>query len=89
MEERFTTPVLLTLAALVTAQTASVAAGWGDQHTGRAIEEELDDTGISLWAQGALERGWYVGYAAPALGAAALAFAFSREPATGPAGSSP
>ncbi|MFD6323030.1 hypothetical protein ACFWOL_09170 [Streptomyces sp. NPDC058442] len=50
VEERFTTSVLLTLAALVTAQTASVAAGWGDQHTGRAIQEELDDTGISLWA---------------------------------------
>lgn len=80
VEERFPTPVLLALAVLVTAQTASVTAAWGDQHTGRAIQEELDDTGISLWAQGAIERGWYVGYAALALGAAALAFAFSREP---------
>lgn len=79
-EERFPTPVLLVLAALVTCQTASVAAAWGDPYTGSAIEEELTNTGISLWARGAIERGWYVGYAALVLGAAALAFAFTRPP---------
>ncbi|MET8216527.1 hypothetical protein [Streptomyces hirsutus] len=79
-EERFPTPVLLALAALVTCQVASVAAGWGDPYTGSALEEELEGAGISLWARGAVERGWYVGYAGLALGAAALAFAFTRPP---------
>ncbi|MFC5953102.1 hypothetical protein ACFP51_00935 [Streptomyces pratens] len=83
VEERFPTPVLLVLAALVTCQVASVAsvaAGWGDPYTGSALEEQLEGTGISLWARGAVERGWYAGYAALVLGAAALAFAFTRPP---------
>ncbi|MFE9922197.1 hypothetical protein ACFYQA_11570 [Streptomyces sp. NPDC005774] len=80
VEERFPTPVLLVLAALVTCQVASVAAGWGDPYTGSALEEQLEGTGISLWARGAVERGWYAGYAGLVLGAAALAFAFTRPP---------
>ncbi|MFC5670150.1 hypothetical protein [Streptomyces incanus] len=59
---------------------ASVAAGWGDPYTGSALEEELEGAGISLSAWGALERGWYAGYAALVLGAAALALAFTRPP---------
>ncbi|MFC9850242.1 hypothetical protein [Streptomyces prasinus] len=80
VEERFPTPLLLVLGALATCQVASVAAGWGDPYTGSALEEQLEGAGVGLWVRGAVERGWYAGYVALVLGAAALAFAFTRPP---------
>ncbi|NBM17842.1 hypothetical protein [Streptomyces sp. GC420] len=80
VEERLPTPLLLSLAALAICQAASVTAAWGDQYTGRAIHEELEDAGISLWGREAIERGWYVGYAALVAGATALSFSFTRRP---------
>lgn len=80
MEERFPTPLLLSLAGLAICQVASVTAAWGDQFTGAAIDAELRSAGISLWGRDAMERGWYVGYAVLAAGAGALSFAFSRQP---------
>ncbi|MFB6642346.1 hypothetical protein ACWHLZ_20230 [Streptomyces chartreusis] len=80
VEERLPTALVVSLLILVACQAASVTAAWGDQYTGAAIGEELDSAGISLWGRDAIERGWYVGYAALVAGAAALAFSFSRRP---------
>ncbi|MGV9453748.1 hypothetical protein [Streptomyces sp. NPDC003635] len=80
VEERLPTVLLVSLLLLVVCQAASVTAAWGDQYTGAAIGEELQSAGVSLWGRDAIERGWYVGYAALAAGAAALSFAFSRPP---------
>ncbi|NUK09562.1 hypothetical protein HRW23_23525 [Streptomyces lunaelactis] len=80
LEERFPTLLLLSLVGLATCQAASVTAAWGDQYTGAAIYEELESAGISLWGRDAIERGWYVGYAALVAGAAVLSFSFSRQP---------
>ncbi|MFG1672324.1 hypothetical protein [Streptomyces sp. Y7] len=78
VEERLPTALLVSLVILATCQAASVTAAWGDQYTGAAIGEELESAGISLWGRAAIERGWYVGYAALVAGAAALGFAFTR-----------
>lgn len=80
MEERLPTLLLLSLVGLAICQAASVTAAWGDQYTGAAIGEELESAGISLWGRDAMERGWYVGYAALVAGAAVLSFSFSRQP---------
>lgn len=62
--DRLPTPVVIGLGVLLTLQTSSIAAAWGDQYTGDAIHEALHREGISIWGRDVIERAWYAGYAA-------------------------
>jgi hypothetical protein len=68
--ERLPTRLLLALGVCVALQLTSIAVGWGDQYTGRAIHDSLEDVGVSLWGRDVIERGWYAGYAAQVAAAA-------------------
>ncbi|MCD9197348.1 hypothetical protein [Aeromicrobium wangtongii] len=80
--DRWPTPLLLVLGALAVLQLTSIAVAWGDQFTGRAIHESLEDVGVSSWGRDVIERGWYAGYVTQvgtaALGAAVLGLGARR-----------
>ncbi|AWB91794.1 hypothetical protein [Aeromicrobium chenweiae] len=74
--DRLPTRLLVVLGSLAVLQLASVAVAWGDQFTGRAIQERLTDVGVSIWGRDVIERGWYAGcatlVATAALGSAVI-----------------
>ncbi|MRJ78020.1 hypothetical protein GEV29_15895 [Aeromicrobium sp. SMF47] len=81
--DRLPTRLLVALAALFALQLTSVAVAWGDQYTGRAIQESLEDVGVSWWGRDMIERAWYAGYATQAATAALCSAVLGLDPRRG------